>query len=48
MEGGVLATNPQMGSKWSFPIALNWTARRRIPARASTNPGSENGDVIPP
>ena len=40
------ATSPQSGSISSSPIILLCTTRRRIPASASANQGSNNGDLI--
>jgi len=38
--------NPQSVIKSSFSIALIWATSRRIPASASTNKGTEKGDLI--
>jgi len=42
----LVGASPQRGSKPSFGIAWMCTARRRIPAIASTNQGTEKGDLI--
>jgi len=39
--------DPQSGRKSPSSIPLICTTSRRIPARASTNQGPENGDLIP-
>jgi len=43
----VRTTSPQIGSKWSFFIALVCTKGRRIPAGASSNQVPEKGELIP-
>ena len=42
----VPSTSPQTRIEWSFSIAFICTLRRRIPASAGTNQGSDKSDLI--